>query len=191
MKLFTKEGELEDYNLVCPDCGNVYYERPRRTEEIIKGELYFYGRVREGHEPCFIPACSKCGKSGYKHFTSGDLKPRNKKEAGKIIKVTKGDLGPCYQKFTHISLDWGFFEKDDVEKKKLIGGIKTLKDSYRAFQGVHIYANFPEYNTAIHFTVRKDNILETVKVFGRVSQSDAENFVKDLLYEVDKAEQQK
>lgn len=181
--MFMKEGKIEDYNLVCPKCGAIYYERPRRSEEIIKEELYIYGRVPKGHGPCFVPSCPGCGTNGYSHFISEDLKPRSKKEPGKVIKVKDGDIGPCWKgDFAYVKVDWDYPEENDTEKEKLIQGLKRFKNHA---MGPWVYVRFPERNTTIHFMMCEE-VLKTIEVFGRVSKEDAEIFVKDLLESINK-----
>ena len=185
---FTKEGNIEDYNLVCPKCGAIYYERSRHSEEIIKSELYMYGKVREGHGPVFHPSCPECGDGRFDLFTAEDLKPRKLKGPGKVIKVKKGSIGYCSGGFTFINVDWDYSEEIDVEKEKLIKDLKAIKDSSWRHRGIWIYVEFPEQNTGIHFRMQRErnDVLESISVFGRVSREDAICFVEDLLNEVEK-----
>lgn len=176
-----KNGSISDYNLVCPECGATYYERPRCAEEIIKSELFYHGRVRRGHGPAFIPECPGCRNTDYYRFTADDLKPRNKKAAGMVIAVKKGDVRSSGCGFTFVKLDWGVAGSDEGEKSRLVEGLKRIK-GYCHLNPMWIYANFPERKTAIHFHVSRDiDPMETISVFGRVSMEDARAFVKELL----------
>jgi hypothetical protein len=178
MKMRTKQGNVSDYNLVCPDCGAIYYEGMRRSTVIIKYELFLHGRVRKGNGPCFVPSCPGCSNSDYYRFTPDDLKPRSRKQFGKVIIVKKGDLGPCYGGYTSVKVDWDLQESNDIEKEKLIKGLSRFKDSR---DGVRISARFPEYNTVVSFKMSVSDPMETIEVYGRVSMEDARAFVKDLL----------